>query len=402
MGATRSDPAEGLPADRQRLQRDALGHPGCVPDQVRRQRRARLLDVPGRDGAGEQLPERGRRRRRRRRRPRLRHRRDPRPGLPDRRRLPGRSSAVAAPTTRSSRSSIRRCPGAASLVYSTYLGGTGQDLGYDIAYAGSRQVVIVGEADPGFPVVNAFDATHNGGNSDVFVAKFDTSLTGAASLLYSTFIGGSDYEFPWDVAVDPLGAVHVVGETRSTNFPAVNPIRTNFFQVEPFVFKMNAAGTALVYSTLFGIESNYKQVQGRGDQRGGRHLHRRRHQRHQQPDGADALPARERLPVDLRRRRRRRHHRAHRQRRGPAAHQDGRARAGRDGRHAHLHAHGHQHLHRPGDLGDADRPPSGRRDVRVVHGDRRRRLRRSRATPARSRIPRSPRVRRPRSPSRRP
>ena len=150
--------------------------------------------------------------------------------------------------------------GAASLVYSTYLGGTGQDLGYDIAYAGGRQVVIVGEADPGFPVVNAFDATHNGGNSDVFVARLDTALSGAASLLYSTYIGGADYEFPWDVAIDPLGAVHVVGETRSTNFPAVNPIRTNFFQLEPFVFKMNAGGTALVYSTLFGIESNYKQV----------------------------------------------------------------------------------------------------------------------------------------------
>jgi uncharacterized repeat protein (TIGR01451 family) len=150
--------------------------------------------------------------------------------------------------------------GGASLVYSTYLGGTGQDLGYDIAFAGGRQVVIVGEADPAFPTVNALDATHNGGNSDVFVAKFDTALAGAVSLLYSTYIGGSDYEFPWDVAIDPLGAIHVVGETRSTNFPVVNPIRTNFFQLEPFVFKMNAAGTALAYSTLFGIESNYKQV----------------------------------------------------------------------------------------------------------------------------------------------
>jgi uncharacterized repeat protein (TIGR01451 family) len=150
--------------------------------------------------------------------------------------------------------------GTASLVYSTYLGGTGQDFGYDIAFAGNRQVVLVGEAAPGFPVLNAIDATHNGGNRDVFVAKFDTSLTGASSLLYSTYIGGSDYEFAWDVAVDPLGAVHVVGETRSTNFPAVNPIRTNFFLIEPFVFKINAAGTALVYSTLFGIESNYKQV----------------------------------------------------------------------------------------------------------------------------------------------
>jgi uncharacterized repeat protein (TIGR01451 family) len=150
--------------------------------------------------------------------------------------------------------------GAPSLIYSTYLGGTGQDLGYDVAYVGNRQVVLVGEADPGFPVVNALDATHNGGSSDVFVARFDTAATGAASLLYSTYIGGSDYDFPWDVAVDPAGAVHVVGETRSTNFPTLDPIRTNFFLVEPFVLKLNAAGTALVYSTLFGIESNYKQV----------------------------------------------------------------------------------------------------------------------------------------------
>ena len=77
-----------------------------------------------------------------------------------------------------------------------------------------------------------------------------SAITGAAPLPYPTFIGGSDYEFPWDVAIDPSGAVHVVGETRSTNFPAVNPIRTSFFQVEPFVFKMNAAGTALVYEAV--------------------------------------------------------------------------------------------------------------------------------------------------------
>ena len=70
----------------------------------------------------------------------------------------------------------------------------------------------------------------------------DTALSGAASLLDRRYVGGADYEFPADVAIDPLGAVHVVGETPSTNFPAVNPIRTNFFQLQPFVFKMNAGG----------------------------------------------------------------------------------------------------------------------------------------------------------------
>ena len=62
----------------------------------------------------------------------------------------------------------------------------------------------------------------NGGNSDVFVAKIDTSQAGAASLLFSTFLGGTDYDRGWDVAVDPQGVVHVVGETSSTDFPQVD------------------------------------------------------------------------------------------------------------------------------------------------------------------------------------
>ena len=53
-------------------------------------------------------------------------------------------------------------------------------------------VYVTGEADPGFPTANALDASSDGGNSDAFIAKFDTSQAGAASLLYSTFLGGSD------------------------------------------------------------------------------------------------------------------------------------------------------------------------------------------------------------------
>ena len=96
------------------------------------------------------------------------------------------------------------------------------DLAYSIAYAGARQVVVVGEADPNFPTKNALDATFGGGNSDVFIAKFDTAATGAASLVYSTYLGGSDFEMAYDVAVDPQGNVHVVGDTRSADFPQVD------------------------------------------------------------------------------------------------------------------------------------------------------------------------------------
>ena len=92
--------------------------------------------------------------------------------------------------------------GAAGLVYSTYLGGNGTDLGMGIAYAGNRIVYVTGEADTGFPTANALDASYNGGASDAFIAKIDTSQAGAASLLYSTFLGGIDHRFsagtsPW-------------------------------------------------------------------------------------------------------------------------------------------------------------------------------------------------------------
>jgi hypothetical protein len=150
--------------------------------------------------------------------------------------------------------------GAGGLIYSTYLGGNGMDLAYSIAYAGTRQVVVVGEADPNFPTKNALDATFGGGNSDVFLAKFDTAATGAASLVYSTYLGGSDFEMAYDVAVDPQGNVHVVGDTRSADFPQVTPISTIFFLTQPFIAKLNAAGTALIYSTYFSAQSNGKMI----------------------------------------------------------------------------------------------------------------------------------------------
>jgi uncharacterized repeat protein (TIGR01451 family) len=151
--------------------------------------------------------------------------------------------------------------GPASLVYSTYLGGPGTDIGLGIAYAGARQVVIVGQVSTGFPTKNALYPTYGGGNSDAFVAKFDTSLTGNASLLFSTYLGGSDYDYAWDVAVDPQGAIHVVGDVRSTDFPLVNPISTGFDYLQMFATKMNASGSALIYSTYFGGLGNGKGAQ---------------------------------------------------------------------------------------------------------------------------------------------
>ena len=123
-------------------------------------------------------------------------------------------------------------------------------------------VYVTGEADPGFPTANALDASFNGGNSDAFIAKIDTSQAGAASLLYSTFLGGSTSDLGWDIAVDPQGIVHLVGETNSIDFPQVAAISTHINLTQPFVAKLNASGTTLLFSSYFGGGGNGKWAMG--------------------------------------------------------------------------------------------------------------------------------------------
>ena len=107
--------------------------------------------------------------------------------------------------------------GSAQLVYSTFLGGTGQDHSSGIAVDISGNAYITGftlSAD--FPTVDAFDTTHNG-NIDVFVTKLNPF--GSAPLVYSTFLGGSDDDSGLGITVDDFGSAYVTGSTTSPNFP---------------------------------------------------------------------------------------------------------------------------------------------------------------------------------------
>ncbi|HEV8131748.1 MAG TPA: SBBP repeat-containing protein [Acidobacteriota bacterium] len=107
-------------------------------------------------------------------------------------------------------------PTGSALVYSTYLGGSGGDIGYGIAIdaAGNAYVTGVTGSDD-FPVLNAVQRTFSGGNSDAFLVKLDS----AGSKLYSTFLGGGGDETGRGIAADSTGAVYVTGETDSPNFP---------------------------------------------------------------------------------------------------------------------------------------------------------------------------------------
>ena len=140
------------------------------------------------------------------------------------------------------------------LLYSTYLGGNGGvDRGGGIAVDSSGNAYISGRAEStNFPTTpGAFQTTY-GGALDVFVAKIDPSQVGAASLIYSTYLGGSGTEADSSIAVDSFGNAYVTGFTTSTNFPTVNGFQSILGGHDDFVTKINSGGSALLYSTYLG------------------------------------------------------------------------------------------------------------------------------------------------------
>jgi hypothetical protein len=103
---------------------------------------------------------------------------------------------------------------------------------------------------PDFPTVNPLQPTYGGGDSDAFVTKVNPS---GSALVYSTFLGGSNEEFGFGIAVDTAGNAYVTGATLSPDFPTVNPLQPTLGGgFDAFVTKLNPSGTALVYSTFLG------------------------------------------------------------------------------------------------------------------------------------------------------
>ncbi len=138
-----------------------------------------------------------------------------------------------------------------ALVYSTYLGGSsGNDSGFAIAVDASGNACVTGyTSSSDFPVKNPLSPNLQG-HSDAFVTKINSSGT---ALVYSTYLGGSGDEAGRAIAVDSSGNAYVTGYTSSSDFPVVNPIYPNLREANnAFVTKMNASGTALVYSTYLG------------------------------------------------------------------------------------------------------------------------------------------------------
>jgi beta-propeller repeat-containing protein/centrosomal CEP192-like protein len=142
-------------------------------------------------------------------------------------------------------------PAGSALLYSTYLGGSGLDRGFAIAIDSSGNAYVTGDTDStNFPVTAGVLQGINSGNGDAFVAKLNPA---GSALVYSTFLGGSDVEQGTGIAVDGAGNAHVIGFTKSSNFPVADSFQPTFGGVfDAFVSKLNVGGTALLYSTYLG------------------------------------------------------------------------------------------------------------------------------------------------------
>ncbi len=145
-----------------------------------------------------------------------------------------------------------------ALLYSTYLGGHGGQFGNGIAFDSQSNAYVSGQTTAAdFPTTSsAFQrqcVSCTVANSwSAFVTKFNAAGT---ALVYSTFLAGSDYSSAAGIAVDSSGNAYVAGSTLATDFPTTpGAFQTGYAggQFDGFVTKLNASGSALVYSTYLG------------------------------------------------------------------------------------------------------------------------------------------------------
>ncbi|MBS1251479.1 MAG: hypothetical protein MAG451_00512 [Anaerolineales bacterium] len=145
-------------------------------------------------------------------------------------------------------------PAGSTLVYSTHLGGSETDRGYDIAVLGGNAYVTGVTSSDDFPTTAGSFQDSRAGVTDVFVTKMNAAGSG---LVYSTYLGSSRGDVGFGIAVDLTGSAYVTGETYFDDFPTT----PGAFQTsrggaagdnDSFVTRLNGAGDALICSSFLG------------------------------------------------------------------------------------------------------------------------------------------------------
>ncbi|MCS7025336.1 MAG: SBBP repeat-containing protein [Bryobacteraceae bacterium] len=144
-------------------------------------------------------------------------------------------------------------PTATALAYSTFLGGAGEDQVTGLRVDSAGAVYVTGfTSSSNFPTTSGALRTSYAGATDAFVSKLNPA---GSSLLYSTFLGGSNTDRALAIDIDSSGHAYVTGQTASTNFPTTSGVLQASFAggaFDAFVSKLNPAATALSFSTFLG------------------------------------------------------------------------------------------------------------------------------------------------------
>ena len=144
-----------------------------------------------------------------------------------------------------------------SLAFSTYFGGSEQELITGVAVDSDDNIVIAGvTGSSDLPVVNAFQSNISGvsgGVTDCFIAKFSED---GQSLLFSTYFGGASNDYAYAMAIDSSDRIVITGTTQSTDFPLLHPVQdSNAGFLDVFVSLFDANVQSLLFSTYLGTTS---------------------------------------------------------------------------------------------------------------------------------------------------
>jgi hypothetical protein len=151
-------------------------------------------------------------------------------------------------------------PSGTALIYSTYVGGAGDDIASGIGVDTAGNAYIAGKTTSvNFPTtLNSIQPVYGGGGSDAFVLSLNPQ---GNALRYATYLGGQNTDTGTDMALDQSGNAYIVGDTLSTNFPVASAFQTSFKGgysqwgdplEDLFVSKLDSNGSALIYSTYLG------------------------------------------------------------------------------------------------------------------------------------------------------
>jgi hypothetical protein len=141
-----------------------------------------------------------------------------------------------------------------AISYSTFLGGTNDEGIFSIKRDFEGNIYVAGETSSAdYPLAGPVQ-DHVGGDYDAFVSKFDPS---GSRLIYSTYLGGSAYENANGLVLDGDANVYVIGETRSSDFPLVNPlVASQPGNYDAFIAALDSTGSRLIFATYLGGKGN--------------------------------------------------------------------------------------------------------------------------------------------------